>query len=141
MVLCVPNIGTYLSDNTMSYTRVLISTTTRASYLTEKICILYILFNSFLLFIFLYNRWYWKTWMIQFQMVNTMKLQEGWIKCFLCASSSWRLQIWVLCQNIANGNIKDKLDHRHRSLHSYCHTHIWVNSLEDKKPASTEELL
>lgn len=72
---------------------------------------------------------------------DTMKLQEGWIKCFLCASSSWRLQMWVLYQNVANGNTQDNLDHRHRSLHSDCHMHIWVNSLEDKKPASTEELL
>jgi hypothetical protein len=61
--------------------------------------------------------------------------------CFICASSSWRLQMWVLCQNIANGNIQDNLDHHHRSLHSDCHMHIWVNSLEDKKPAHTKELL
>ena len=53
MVFSVPNIGTYVPDNTMSYTRVLTSTTTRNSYLTEKICILCVLFNLFLhLFLF-----------------------------------------------------------------------------------------
>jgi len=26
---------------------------------------------------------------------------------FHCASISWRLQMWMVCQNIANGNIQD----------------------------------